>query len=598
MQHKLTHLRSRLGRRLRVSAARSNLPQHSVEILLGVLIGVVGAGGAVVFRWFLRACTDFFLVDLAGILAPIAPYHLLVLPVLGALIVDPLVARWGPALGGSGVPELQEAAALRGGRLGPLRWLHKAFASAITIGSGGSAGREGPIAFIGASLAADLGRFFPGGERRRKLIFACGAAAGVAATFNAPLAGAFFALEIVLGSWGAETFAPVVVSAVVSSAIGRHVFGSMPAFDVPSYSLATFAELPVFALLGLAAAIVGVLFVLTLYGVGDLWQRLRWPVGLRYAPAALLVGALGLLHPGVMGLGYDEISTTLRGETPAIAVLLALMIGKIVTTSLTLGSGGSGGIFAPSLFIGAKLGAAMGLLTALIFPTATTSPGAYALVGMGALFAGVSHAPITAVLTIFELTGDYRMILPLMLSCGIATITARHLMRTSIYNLKLLRRGVHIELGRDISLLNDIEVRDAMSRDLVTIDPQASGREALRLMETTTHHGFPLVDEQGRLHGMVTSDDVRQAAADGRLEEPVTRIASHRLVVAFPDESLHDALRKLGIHHVGRVPVVEREDHRRIVGIITDKDVINAYNRALIRQHTHLERTTSTEYFD
>lgn len=479
-----------------------------------------------------------------------------------------------------------------------MRWLHKAFASAITIGSGGSAGREGPIAFIGASLAADLGRFFPGGERRRKLIFACGAAAGVAATFNAPLAGAFFALEIVLGSWGAETFAPVVVSAVVSSAIGRHVFGSMPAFDVPPYSLATFAELPVFALLGLLAAPIGVLFVLALYGVGDLWQRARWPVGLRYAPAALLVGALGLLHPGVMGLGYDEISTTLRGETPAIAVLLALMIGKIVTTSLTLGSGGSGGIFAPSLFIGAKLGAAVGLATALVFPAVTTSPGAYALVGMGALFAGVSHAPITAVLTIFELTGDYRMILPLMLSCGIATITARHLMRTSIYNLKLLRRGVHIELGRDISLLNDIEVRDAMSRNLVTIHPQASGQEALRLMETTTHHGFPLVDEKGLLHGMVTSDDVRHAAAEGRLGEPVTQIATHHLVVAFPDESLHDALRKLGIHHVGRVPVVEREDHRRIVGIITDKDVINAYNHALIRQHTHLERTTSTEYFD
>jgi len=589
---------NRLLRRMRVNAARSDLSQHTIDIVLGVLIGVVGAAGAVGFRWLLGAVTTLFFGDLAGFLQPIAPYHLLVLPLLGALIVGPLIAWLGPTVAGSGVPELQEAAALRGGRLGPLRWLHKAATAALTIGSGGSAGREGPIAFIGASLAADIGRLFPGGEQRRRLIFACGAAAGVAATFNAPLAGSFFALEIVLGAWGAETFAPVVVSAVVSSAIGRHFFGSAPAFDVPEYSLATFAELPAFALLGLLAAAVGVTFVLALYGVGDVWERVRAPVALRLAPAALLVGTLGLWHHGVMGLGYDTISATLRGEVPAIGVLLLLMAGKVVTTSLTLGSGGSGGIFAPSLFIGAMLGAALGGTAHGLFPGATTSPGAYALVGMGAVFAGVSHAPITAVLTIFELTGDYRMILPLMLSCGLATVAARHLMRTSIYNLKLLRRGVHLELGRDISLLNEIEVRAAMSTNLVTIRPDASGRDALQLMQNTTHHGFPLVDEHGLLHGMVTSDDVRQAAEDGRLDDPVTAIATHQLVVAFPDETLNDALRKLGMHRVGRVPVVTRDDHRRIVGLITDKDIVTAYNHVLIRQHTHLERTTSTEYFD
>jgi len=185
-----------------------------------------------------------------------------------------------------------------------------------------------------------------------------------------------------------------------------------------------------------------------------------------------------------------------------------------------------------------------------------------------------------------------------MLSCGIATVAARHLLRTSIYNLKLLRRGVHLELGRDISLLNEIEVREAMSTDLVTIRPDATGRDALQLMQDTTHHGFPLVDEHGLLHGMVTSDDVRQAAEDGRLDDPVTAIATHQLVVAFPDETLNDALRKLGMHRVGRVPVVTRDDHRRIVGLITDKDIVTAYNHVLIRQHTHLERTTSTEYFD
>ncbi|MGC9318213.1 MAG: chloride channel protein [Armatimonadota bacterium] len=598
MPRRLSSLWNRSRRRMRVNAARSNLPQHTIEVLLAVCVGVLGAGGAVAFRWLLDTLRRLFFGEMAVWLEPIAPYHLLILPVLGAMLVGPLVAMLGPWAGGSGVPELQEAAALRGGRLSGLRWLGKALASALTIGSGNSAGREGPIAFIGASLAADFGRLFPGGERQRKLLFACGAAAGVAATFNAPLAGAFFALEIVLGTWGAETFAPVVVSAVVSSAIGRHVFGSAPAFDVPQYSLATFAELPVFAVLGLLAATVGVLFITALYAVGDLWDRLRMPRALRFAPAALLVGALGLWDPGVMGLGYDTISATLQGEMPGLGLLLLLMLGKLVATSLTLGSGGSGGIFTPSLFIGAMLGGAVGVTVHGLVATHITSAGAYALVGMGGVFAACSHAPITAVLTIFELTGDYRMILPLMLTCGIATVAARHMRRTSIYNLKLLRRGVHLELGRDVSLLNELLVRDAMTTDLVTVRPDDTGHDAMRLLEESTHHGFPLVDEQGLLHGIVTADDLRQAAEEDRLDEPITSIATHRLVVAFPEETLNDALRKLGMHHVGRAPVVAPDDHRKILGIITDKDIVAAYNHALIRQHTDLQRTARAEWFE
>ncbi len=589
---------SRVRRRMRVNAARSKLSQHSTEVLLGVIIGVLGAGCAVAFRWLLQSIEHLFFTDLGAWLQPIAPWHLVVLPVLGAMIVGPLVAHLGRWAEGSGVPELQEAAALRAGRLSGLRWLYKALASALTIGSGGSAGREGPIAFIGASVAADLARLFPTGERRRRLMFACGAAAGVAATFNAPLAGALFALEIVLGAWGAETFAPVVVSAVVSSAIGRHVFGSAPAFDVPEYSLASFAELPVFGLLGLLAAGVGVLFTTSLYSVVDLWDRFEVPRPIRYIFGAAGVGLLGVWHEGVMGLGYDTISSTLQGDLPVISVLLLLMLGKILSTSLTLGSGGSGGIFAPSLFIGAMLGGTVGTVMRQTVTTSFTSPGAYALVGMGGVFAAVSHAPITAVLTIFEITGDYRMILPLMLTCGIATVAATHISRTSIYNRKLLRRGVHLELGRDVTLLNELLVRDAMVTDLVTIRPDQSGHEAMELLKETNHHGFPLVDDEGLLHGIVTADDLQRAAEEGLLDMPVTSIATHRLVVAFPDETLNDALRKLGMHHVGRVPVVERDDHRKIVGIITDKDIVAAYNHALIRQHTDLERTTCTEWFE
>ena len=598
MPRRMKHIINRLRRRAAVSAGRSRLSDHTIEIALAVVVGLLGAGGAIAFRGLLGFVTTLFFTDTAHVLQAIEPWNLLLLPAIGGLIVGPLVAWSGRDVEGSGVPELQEAAALHDGRIRALRWLPKSLASALTIGSGGSVGREGPIAFIGASLAADLGRLAPGGEGRRRLLFACGAAAGIAATFNAPLAGAFFALEIVLGTWRAETFAPVVVSAVVSSAVGRHFFGIAPAFDVPAYSLATFVELPVFAILGLISAIAGVIFMFALYSTGDLWSRLRWPRPLRLAPAGLLVGLIGVWQPGVLGLGYETISHTLQGQLPGVALLLLLALCKIVATALTLGSGGSGGIFAPSLFIGAMLGGAVGTVANAIFSSHGTSEGAYALVGMGGVFAAVSHAPITAVLTIFELTGDYLMILPLMLTCGIATVVARHLKRTSIYNLKLLRRGVHLELGRDVSLLNELEVRGAMTTNLVTVAPDAPARDAMELMRQTTHHGFPLVDADGVLHGIVTAHDLRRAAADGRLDDPVTSIATHQLVVAFPDDTLNDALRKLGMHHVGRVPVVSRRDHRSLLGLITDKDVVAAYNHALIRQHTHLGRTKHTEFFE
>lgn len=592
------HLWNRLRRRALVSVARSDLSEHSIGLLLGVLVGALGGMSAVGFRWLLQATTKLFQTDLAGRLSFLGDLRLLVLAALGGVLVGPLVARLRGGVEGSGVPELQEAVARRGSRLRSLNWLYKSVATALTIGCGGSAGREGPIAFIGASLAADVGKLVPGSEQRRRLLLACGAAAGVAATFNAPLAGAMFALEIVLGVMAVETFAPIVTAAVVASAIGRHFFGAAPAFVVYPYKLSTSAELPVFALLGLLAAPVGVCFTLTLHGVSGFWERLRVPFALRLLPAMGAVAIIGIWNADVMGLGYDVISETLQGLIPGVGLLLLLLVGKIITTALTVGSGGSGGIFAPSLFMGAMLGAAVGASAQALWPTMTTTPGAYALVGMGGVFAAVSHAPMTAVLTIFELTGDYRMMLPLMLTCGIAAIAARHLARPSIYNLKLLRRGVHVQLGHDVALLNEIEVSSAMTTAVVTIPPDAPARAVLPLIAQTSHHGFPLVDAEGILHGMITVEDIRHAAEEGRLDEPVSALGSHDLVVALPHDTLNDALRKLGLYDVGRIPVVDPEDHRRLLGILTRGDIIRAYNKALLRQHTNLAQTAEVERFD
>ena len=299
-----------------------------------------------------------------------------------------------------------------------------------------------------------------------------------------------------------------------------------------------------------------------------------------------------------MGVGYDKIQELLTDGNPVFWSLLALACMKILATSTTLGSGGSGGVFSPSLYLGATLGAGLGAVLRNSLPGMTTMPAAYALVGMAAVFAATSHAPITSVLIVFELTADYRMILPLMVACGASVLTARAIYRFSIYNIKLVRRGVHVQLGQDVSLLNDIEIREAMTADVMTVPPDTPAREAVKLFEQTAHHGFPVVDEQGVLHGMVTAADIRRAAEKGRLDEPVARLATHQLVVAFPDETLNDALRKLGLHHVGRVPVVDHEDHRRLLGIITRKDIVAAYNRALLQAHTDLEKTAEKELFE
>ena len=582
------------GRRL---LGRSRMTQQSALLILGITVGLASGAGAVLFRWLISAFTGIFFNYGAVVLGFMGHYYVIVLPALGGAIVGPIVYFLAREVRGSGVPEVMEAVAYRGGRIRPRVVILKPLACAICLGSGGSAGREGPIAQIGAALGSTLGQLLNLSDRRVRTLVACGGAGGIAATFNAPIGGAFFALEVILGEWTAEAFAPVVAAAVAASAVGRVVFGDVPAFLVPEYGLATFTELPLFMLLGLFAALVGIVLTIIIYWAEDGFEKIPVPPYLLPVLGGLIVGGVGLYHRELYGVGYGLIEAVLRGVQINVTALLVLMALKLVATSATLGSGGSGGIFSPSLFLGALLGATMGLACHHIFPGMTTTPGAYALVGMGAVFAATSHAPITAVLIVFELTRDYRMILPLLLACGVSVVIARAIYRFSIYNLKLVRRGVHVELGRDANLLNEITIGQAMTTQVINVTPSTTVREAAHLFETTKHHGFPIVDESDQLHGIVTITDVRRARRD-QLDSSVCEIATHNLVIAFPDESLNDGLRKLGLRDVGRIPVVAREDHTRLLGLITRKNIISAYNRALMRQHTKLEETQDEEYFE
>ncbi len=583
----------KVGLRARLTAA---LPEPPLLLLSGIGVGLLSGLGAAIFRWLIQFFHELFFTGGGGLLSFMGPYYTILLPAVGGLLVGVLIYYGAREARGHGVPEILEAISVHGGTIRSRVAIVKSLASAITIGSGGSAGREGPIAQIGAALGSGLGQLLRLPRLETSTLVACGAAGGIAATFNAPLAGAFFALEIVLAAWRAEYFAPVVGASVAASAVGYFFFGNIPAFKVPQYAINAFADLPWFMLLGALAALAGVGFLRLVYACEDGFDKLRVPQWLTPAIGGLLVGVLGLYNREIYGVGYGAISNALVAFHYPIMMLLGLMVVKALATGLTLGSGGSGGVFVPALFVGAMLGAALGQGLHALFPGLQVSPGAFALVGMGAVFAAASHAPITSVLIVFELTSDYRMILPLMLACGVSVILARTVFPFSIYNLKLVRRGIHVSLREDTRMLNDILVAEAMTTEVVSVTPDTPIREVAHLFSETKHHGFPLVDEAGLLCGVVTIGDLQRASETGG-DQPVSSIATHDLVVAYPDESVNEALVKLGLRGFGRLPVVQREDNTKMVGLITRKNLIAAYNQALAAAHTKLEGTARKKHF-
>ncbi len=575
-----------------------------------MLVGAAAGLGALAFRFLIGAFQQFFFVVLGRLLNGwLGDFRWIVIPAVGGLIVGPMVYFLAREAKGHGVPEVMEAVALRGGRIRPRVAVVKALASSVCIGSGGSVGREGPIVQIGSALGSTFGQIFGLSADFTRTLVACGAAGGIAATFNAPLAGAFFALEVILRDWSAESFAPVVVSAFCATLVSRTYLGDHPAFPIPQYSVASISELPLFALLGVLCAFVGVAFILLLYWLEDRWDEVPIPEWLKPVPGGLLVGVVGTVSLlvvgdlsayklGVFGVGYEAISFVLSGSSVAWSLVAAFLLLKLLATTMTLGSGGSGGVFAPSLFMGCMAGAAFGHLAHAGIAGVETTPAAFALVGMGAVFAAASRAPVTAVLIVYEMTQDYRMILPLMLACAIALAIGGSLSRFSIYNLKLVRRGVHIDLPFETLLLGKITVADSMSTDLATLRLDQTLSDVIALADTSGHHGFPVLGPDGRLSGLVTMDDVSHALAEGNNSVTVAELATHDLIVAHPDETLNEAIIKLGERHLGRVPVVDREDNRHLLGILTRHDIIARYNHALEARHVGLHEGVKPKHFE
>lgn len=571
-----------------------------VLVFTALLVGVGAGLGAVLFRYLIIGVERLAYDTIPSWFPSLGRGVVLVVPPIGGLLVGILIYRFAQEAKGHGVPEVMEAVALRGGRIRPIVALVKALASALSIGSGGSVGREGPIVQIGSALGSTVGQLFRLSDERVRNLVACGAAGGIAATFNAPIAGVIFALEIILGEFSVAYFSTVVMSAVTASVIGQAVFGASPAFPVPiEYHVVNVLEFALYPLLGLLAAVVGVAFIRALYWSEDLFARAkRIPAWFQPAIGGALLGGMALLYPRLTGIqwtrlpqvfnvGYDVIESTLQNQA-AFQVVLLLMLLKLLATIFTLGSGGSGGVFAPSLFMGAMLGSAFGVLAGSVAPFATAPPGAYALVGMGAVFAAVAHAPITAALILFELTGDYQIILPLMLTIVVSTLVARSwLSGESIYTLKLTRRGVRLRAGRDVDVLSSVQVRDVMTSEVVTVDHDLSLVGLSEVLNQRQYRGFPILDSRGQLWGIVTSTDLERAVLeDLPRATQVSEIGTphNRMVVAYPDENIGDVLLRMGPRGLSRLPVVSRTDPTQLIGLIGRQDVIRAYQVALSRR--------------
>ncbi len=562
--------------------------ENSIMALLAIVVGLASGFGAVGFRYlinYVQVLAYGSADTLLGVVTTVAWYWRIAIPAIGGLVVGLLVYYFAREAKGHGVPEVMEAVALRGGVIRKRLVIVKSLASAVCIGTGGSVGREGPIVQIGSAIGSSVGQILKISADRMRTLVGCGAAAGIAATFNAPIAGCMFALEIILGDFGLATFSPIVISSVTATAVSRHYLGDFPAFIVPNYELVSAWEFPLYVTLGVFCAVVALIFVKTLYRIEDLFDDIKFPLYLKAVAGGLILGTAGLVFPHLLGVGYGAIDLSLVQEL-AWWLMLLLIFLKILATSITIGSGGSGGIFAPSLFLGAMTGGLFGVIVHSLLPSITASPGAYGIVGMGAIVSATTHGPLTAILTLFEMTGDYKIILPLMVTCIISSLVIQRLMRESIYTMKLIRRGVDIRQGREVNILKSIKVKDVMNPSVEIVPENMGLEEFSNMVSKSKFNSFPVINTDGELSGILSFNDYSDVIFNEDLKGIIVTkdIATKNVVTVTSEDNLYQAQESITLRDFSIMPVVSPVDQSKLEGVLTRRDIIGAYDKAVIKE--------------
>ncbi len=560
--------------------------------MVAVIVGMVVGVGAYLFEKMLEYSTFFFWQFLPDLLGA-HPLLAILTPALGALLLAPFLILFPKNASRDGVLATIEAVALQNG---VMRWSNSVLRmcmSAITLGSGGSAGSNGPIIQIGSSLASGVGQLLRVAGNRLRVVVACGAAAGVASIFNAPIAGVLFALEVVLGEFNVHSFSPIVIASVVATAISRTISKTGNVLDVLPYSLHSPWEILLYAFMGVVAGLVAVLFIRTMAFMEHFFRN-RVPIQKYLKPAlgGLLVGALGFFFPQVLGYSYEPFIQAIYGQVD-LRMMGLLVVLKILATALTLGSGGSGGILSPSLFLGAVLGSACGELFMKFLPGIVVTPGAYGVVGMGAMLGAVVQAPMTAIIMVFEMTSVYAVILPMMTACIVATLVQKGILQGSIYTLGLARSGLDIDAGREMGILLSLKVKDVMRCDHVKVAAHAPYHVVLG--HCLAHGGdyLYMVDENDNLEGVIAFSDLKEFVFEEGFKDLVLAkdLANDNPVYVTPEESLASSLNKFSNIDVEQLPVVEVLDHSlRLRGVITRSHLLNAYRQEMIKRQLIQDR--------
>ncbi len=566
---------------MKINLGKNEFSEHIRLTLLAVLVGFGGGLASITFKIMIKLFQHLFW-KASSIISAVSSqgwFLTILIPAAGGLLIGPLIYYGAKEAKGHGVPEIMEALIFRGGRIRTRVVAIKALASAICIGSGGSVGREGPIVQISSSLASSIGRLFRIKERGMRTLVAAGAAAGIGGTFNAPIAGALFAVEILLGEFGVFSFSPIIIASVISTLTSRLISEDISAFTVPDYSLISVWEIGPYILLGIVGGLVAIMFIKAVYFFEDKFDRIPLHPLLKPILGGLLIGTIGLGLPHIFGVGYDSIDACLQNQL-GLWLALVLVFAKILSTSLTLGSGGSGGIFAPSLFLGAMTGNFIGSTFHHYFPSSISSPGAFSLVGMGAVVAAATHAPITAIIIIFELTGDYKIILPLMLSSIIASFMTVGIHRESIYTMKLKRRGILFKEGRELNILRSLFVKDFISQDYHAFLNTENIGKIIDQAISRKYHSFQIVDSDNNYVGCFSLNLLKTSVLQKDLLESII-IAQD---LAIPDikidffANLEQAMEILGREDVAEISVLK---NKKLIGVVKRKDVIEAYNHEI-----------------
>ncbi|MBH63776.1 MAG: chloride channel protein [Alphaproteobacteria bacterium] len=569
------------------------------QVVLSALALIIGAAvgyGTIGFRLLLGLIQEVFIGfsshKVATLAAELEWWHVLLAPAAGGLFVGLFLKYLTPGGNAEGVAQVIEAGSLRGGKLTLRRGLAVATVSAASLGAGASAGREGPVVHLGATAASFVAQRFKFGPSLALTLLGCGVASAVAASFNAPIAGVFFALEVVIGHYALHAFAPIVIASVAGTIVSRVHLGDFPAFVLPDYSITSLFELPAFLLLGILCSVVAMIFMWSIMFATDTVERTPIPKWLRPAIGGLGVGLIAIFFPQVLGVGYEATDDALKGLIP-FGFLILLVIAKVTATAITLGSGFGGGVFSPSLYIGAMTGGAFGYVAASAFPELASSPGLYAIVGMGAVAAPVLGAPISTVLMMFELIGDFSVTVAAMIAIAVASIVTHQILGQSFFAWQLNRQGVSLKGGRARQILLTVRARHIMGDDFRTIAENSSISHIRHLLRTAPHDHFFVTDADGHYVGKISFSDIRDVAFDMDVDTLINaRDAARKVTVIEGNDNLERALWIMDAAGENHLPVVDNDRNRVVIGILHHNRALREYNKALLSAHAeeHDER--------